>query len=92
MAKKSGDRAPDPTILRGRTVGQKDRNANYDFAVQKEPEGPMGHGEFANMPSSPKLMTFTKEHSYRDGIVNSFATGIIEVSDIHENNSKVRPG
>ena len=92
MAKKNGDRAPDPTILRGRTVGQKDRNANYDFAVQKEPENPMGHGEFANLPQSPKFMTFTKEHSYRDGIVNSFATGIIEVSDIHENNSKVRPG
>lgn len=92
MAKKNGDRAPDPTILRGRTVGKKDRNANYDFAVQKEPENPMGHGEYANLPQQPKYMTFDKEHTYRDGVVNSFTVGITDVSKINENESKVKPG
>ncbi len=92
MAKKNGDRAPDPTILKGQTVYKKDRNANYDFSIQKEPAKPYGHGEYANLPQRPMLMAFDHEHTYRDGIVNSFTVGLTETSKINENESKVKPG
>lgn len=92
MAKKNSDRAPDPTIIKFPTVRKKDRNANYDFSVQKEPSDPYGHGQFANLPQRPMFMEFDHEHTYRDGIVNSFTVGITETSKINENESKVKPG
>ena len=88
MPKGNRDYARDPNKRVGPTVGKKDKNANYAFNIQKEPTNPMGHGDFANMPSQPKFMTFDKEHSYRDGIVNSFTVGLTDVSDIHENEAK----
>jgi hypothetical protein len=88
MGKKNGDKAPDPTILKGQTVRKKDKNANYDFSVQKEPANPFGHGQFANMPEKPMFMGFDREHSYRDGIVNSFTVGLTDLTKIHENESK----
>ncbi len=63
----------------------KGKNANYDFAKQKDPKAPMGHGSFANMPSSPMMKEFTREPQYRDGIINSFTANIRDVSDICEN-------
>lgn len=63
----------------------KNKNANYDFAKQKEPKSPMGQGSFANMPDKPIMMGFSGEHDYRDGIVNSFTSNIRYVSDIDEN-------
>ncbi len=92
MAKKNKDGARDPTILKYQTVRKKDKNANYDFSVQKEPENPFGHGDYANMPNRPMFMEFDHEHTYRDGIVNSFTVGITETSKIHENESKVKSG
>ena len=92
MAKKYGDKNPDPTILRGATVRKKDKSANYDYSVQKEPEDPFGHGQYANLPQRPMFMEFDHEHTYRDGIVNSFTVGITETSGIHENESKVKSG
>lgn len=73
-------------------MAKKDRNANYDFAVQKEPISRMGSRDYANLPQQPKYMTFDKEHTYRDGIVNSFTVGITDISGINENESKVKPG
>lgn len=89
MAKRS-DINPDPLDL-GRNSPTKrpaDKNANYNFADQQDPKKPMGHGSFANMPSEPMMKTFSKEGTYRDGVVNSFTQGVEEMSDIYENYSK----
>lgn len=61
------------------------KNANYNFRDQVEPDQRMGAGDFANMPPGPKLMKFSKQHSYRDGIINSFTSSVTETSDIYEN-------
>jgi len=64
---------------------KKNRSANYDFGMQKDPKKPMGHGDFANMPKEAKFMTFGPGGTYRDGIINSFTTDLVDVSDIYEN-------
>jgi hypothetical protein len=64
---------------------KKNKNANYDFGMQKDPITPMGYGDFANMPKEAKYMTFSKDNSYRDGIVNSFTNTLVDTSDIYEN-------
>lgn len=61
------------------------KNANYNFRDQREPDRRMGEGDFANMPREPKLMKFSKQHGYRDGIINSFTSCVTETSDIYEN-------
>lgn len=63
--------------------GQK--NANYNFSVQKEPPKPMGSGSFANMPDGAFVKPYSKNHGMRDGIINSFTCDITETSGIHEN-------
>jgi hypothetical protein len=63
----------------------KHKNANYDFARQKEPEVPMGHGSFANMPTDVMMRSFSKTNDYRDGIVNGFTTALEDISHIAEN-------
>lgn len=60
------------------------KNANYDFAVQKQPKKPMGSGSFANMPEQPIMANYGPP-SYRDGVPNNFACYIDETSGIHEN-------
>lgn len=65
-------------------MAKKGKNANYNFASQKEPLRKMGEGSFANMPEKPMLMSFGKP-TYRDGIVNSFSSSVGEVSEIEEN-------
>lgn len=64
---------------------KKGKNANYNFEMQKDPSLPMGQGDFANMPRDAKYMTFSKDHSYRDGIINSFTNTLVDTSDIYEN-------
>lgn len=66
-------------------MARKEKNANYDFADQKDPKKPMGHGDFANMPSEPKFLKFSDKPDLRDGIVNSFTCNVEEISEIHEN-------
>lgn len=62
------------------------KNANYDFARQKEPEDRMGRGSFANMPDRPMYMSFGPDGAtYRDGIINSFSCKVSEISDLDEN-------
>lgn len=65
-------------------AAKKGKNANYDFARQKEPLRNMGQSSFANMPEKPMLMGFGKA-TYRDGLINSFSASIDEISEIHEN-------
>lgn len=65
-------------------MAKKGKNANYDFAAQKEPLRNMGQSSFANMPEKPMLMSFGKP-TYRDGIVNSFSQSVGEISEIDEN-------
>jgi hypothetical protein len=61
------------------------KNANYDYARQKEPQRPMGQGSFANMPEHPIMEAYGPPQDYRDGIVNSFTCNISRVSKIDEN-------
>lgn len=64
--------------------GRKGPDANYSFK-KKEPEAPMGSGSYANMPSEPIMRAFSTNHEYRDGLRNSFVSGLDELSDIEEN-------
>lgn len=61
------------------------RNANYNFLSKKEPKHPLGHGEFANLPMREIVESYGTPESYRDGIINSFAKTIRDISDISEN-------
>jgi len=61
------------------------KNANYNFADQKEPRKRMGEGDFANMPSSVKYLRFKENAGYRDGILNNFTCDVEDVSGIYEN-------
>lgn len=65
-------------------MAKKEKNANYDFKKQKEPEKPMGSGSFANMPKEPIYGSFG-EPELRDGLINSFSCSVKELSKIHEN-------
>lgn len=61
------------------------QEANYEFYKSHEPAIPMGSGSFANMPNSPLITTFSREHEHRDGIINSFTTDVDQISSIEEN-------
>jgi hypothetical protein len=67
------------------TMRKRGPNANYDFSRQVDPNSPMGHGEFANMPEKPIMREYSNEPQYRDGLINSFTSNIRDVSDICEN-------
>jgi hypothetical protein len=60
------------------------KDANYNKAKQKQPERPMGHGDFANMPREIVMKEFAGPR-YRDGITNSFVDSVEDTSDICEN-------
>lgn len=60
------------------------RDANYDKAKQKAPQKRMGSGSFANLPKDAIVKDFAGPR-YRDGITNSFASNIEELSGIQEN-------
>lgn len=64
---------------------KKYRNANYDYDEQASPKVPMGQDEYANLPQQPKIMRFSHNHGYRDGIINDFSVSVYEVSDVDEN-------
>ncbi len=68
-----------------RYVSAYKKNANYD-AEQKEPKTCMGSGSFANLPGKPMFAGFG-EPVYRDGLINSFTSGVNELSEVDENNS-----
>ena len=61
------------------------KNANYNSEEQVDPKKRMGQGDFANLPPSPKFMTFKNNPDYRDGIINGFSCDVEEVSGIYEN-------
>lgn len=61
------------------------RNANYDFAKEKDPKRRMGQEDFANLPNRPMYMGFSGKHDYRDGIINGFTCEVSEISDMSEN-------
>ena len=61
------------------------KDANYDFADQKAPKKPMGHGSFANMPEKPIIAKFPNEPYYRGGIANDYVTDVQKISEIPEN-------
>lgn len=65
-------------------MAKKNKNANYDFDSQVQPAKRMGEGCFANLPDRPLYGNFG-EPSYRDGIINSFTSGISSLSGIDEN-------
>lgn len=58
---------------------------NYNFKRQKDPQKPMGFGDFANLPKDAKFMNFSNVPQYRQGVVNSFTANLEEVSEIYEN-------
>lgn len=60
------------------------KDANYDKKKQKQPERPMGQGQFANMPQEVSVRLFAAPR-YRDGITNSFVDSIEDTSKICEN-------
>lgn len=59
--------------------------ANYNYADQKEPKHPMGHGDFSNMPDGAMIRPFSKSHNVRSGVINDFACGLEDISHIDEN-------
>ncbi len=61
------------------------QEANYEFYKSHEPTVPMGSGSYANLPNSPIITTFSRDHQHRDGIINSFAADVAEISGIEEN-------
>jgi hypothetical protein len=61
------------------------QEANYEFYKEREPQIPMGNVSFANLPEQPILKFFSRQHQHRDGITNSFAVDLHEMSGIEEN-------
>lgn len=66
-------------------VPKKTKNANYAFNRQAEPDMPMGHGEFANLPQKGMIRGFPFDADYRDGIINGYLTNVAKISGIDEN-------
>lgn len=60
------------------------KDANYDKKKQKQPERPLGQGQFANMPRDVIVKQFAGPR-YRDGITNNFVDSIEDASGISEN-------
>lgn len=60
------------------------KNANYNFADQKEPKKRFGQGDFANLPTEPMTLKYDGPE-YRDGLINSFSCTVSELSGIYEN-------
>lgn len=69
----------------GELVG-KQKNANYDFAKQRVPVDPMGHGDNQNLPQQPIMRSFPRGGDYRSGVTNRFEKDVEVLSDICENN------
>lgn len=65
-------------------MAKKGKNANYDFASQKQPVKNMGSGSFANLPDKPIMASYGPP-VYRDGLVNSFTASLSDLSGIKEN-------
>ena len=63
----------------------KQKNANYDFAVQNQPAKRMGQGSFANLPSEASVTPLGRADTLRDGLVNSTSFRVSKVSGIDEN-------
>lgn len=61
------------------------KNANYNFSDQDEPKKRMGANDFANLPKDCQFLDYSKDHSYRDGIINGFAASVSQTSGIFEN-------
>ena len=64
---------------------KRDGGANYSFLIQNQPAKRMGAKDFANMPDKPIMVDYSKDQEYRDGIINSFASTIKDLSGISEN-------
>lgn len=64
---------------------KKDKNANYDFSVQKQPSKRMGQGQYTNLPDKAMIKDFGFKKHYRDGIVNDFTTSLTDVTGMIEN-------
>jgi len=63
----------------------KGKNANYDFADQKQPKKRMGQGQYTNLPQEAMIRDFGFKANYRDGIINDYTHSITDLSDIDEN-------
>jgi hypothetical protein len=63
----------------------KQKNANYDFASQKQPEKRMGQGSFANLPEKAMVTPLGRADTLRDGLVNSTVFKVSDKSGICEN-------
>jgi hypothetical protein len=61
------------------------KNPNYDFKKQKEPSRRMGEGDYQNLPQSPFVRPFPKDHPLKSGITNSFTSDLSVLSGIDEN-------
>lgn len=61
------------------------KTPNYDFEKQLNPSKRMGNEDFANMPSRVMVKPFSRSHNIRSGVVNDFACGLEEESEIDEN-------
>jgi hypothetical protein len=63
------------------------KTVNYDFK-QKEPSQRMGAGNFASLPDQAIMRPFGRSHDMRGGVVNNFACGLENISDIYENQAE----
>lgn len=62
-----------------------EKNANYSYNRQVEPEHRMGTGSYANLPAEPIMKPFSTSGEYRDGLINRIPAGLYDISGIEEN-------